>query len=255
MLNSADVKALLRARYCQPEWSIFFEVGLSTGSSSRYADAIAINLFTSHSHEIWGFEIKLSRSDWLSELKNPTKTEETSKYCNRWWIVAPSEVVKENEIPAGWGFLSVRDTGLRQTRMAEIINKPTQEVDRCFVAALLRRCGQQEEVDIASIIKERVMNCTKQHQKEINEIRSTYDRKYNSEIERIKSITKEIKDRTEIDLSTWRPTQYHLSVINLSKILIDKQSKIAEINNMASCITNAIKSIQGLNIVEKGELG
>lgn len=63
-MKTAEIKAALRAKFCAPEWAIMFEVGDGTGASqSRWADAVAMNLWPSRGLQIHGFEIKAHRSD------------------------------------------------------------------------------------------------------------------------------------------------------------------------------------------------
>lgn len=79
-------------------------------TAHRIADYIAIDKFPSH-QAMHGHEVKVSRSDWLSELRQPEKSEDWRRWCNYWWIVTTAGVVKPGEIPAGWGHLEVSKTG------------------------------------------------------------------------------------------------------------------------------------------------
>ena len=73
-MRAADVRAALARKFCAPEYALFYEVANATGSAAtRSADAIAMGLWPSRGLYLQGFEIKVSRSDWLSELKNPAK--------------------------------------------------------------------------------------------------------------------------------------------------------------------------------------
>lgn len=103
----------------------------------RYADAISMGLWPSRGLELHGFEIKVSRSDWLRELKDPAKAEAFGS-LDRWWIVAPKDMVKLEELPKGWGLLEWNGTALRQKRKAELREAPPR-LERGFVAAMLVR--------------------------------------------------------------------------------------------------------------------
>lgn len=52
-----------------------------------------------------GHEVKVQRSDWLRELRDPTKADAWRRYCDRWWLVATPGVAKPEEIPDGWGLI------------------------------------------------------------------------------------------------------------------------------------------------------
>lgn len=77
----------------------------------RTADAIAIDTWESKGLEIHGFEVKCSRSDWLTELKAPEKSEPFRAFCDRWWLVTSSkDIVKPGELPEGWGHMAIAPT-------------------------------------------------------------------------------------------------------------------------------------------------
>ena len=69
MSQANEIKALLHNKYAPPVYAFFTEVGSSTGFANRYIDAVAYSLYPSMHHEIHGFEIKVSRSDFLNEMK------------------------------------------------------------------------------------------------------------------------------------------------------------------------------------------
>lgn len=144
-MRTPDIKAALRARFCAPEWALFFEVADATGARhQRWADAVAMNLYPSRGLEVHGFEIKASRSDWLRELKNPEKSAPVQRYCDRWWIVAPAGVIAEGELPPTWGQYEAQPGGkLRQVVAAPKLE--AQPVTRDFIAAMLRRASAADE--------------------------------------------------------------------------------------------------------------
>lgn len=143
MFSSNDLKLLIEKRYDSTEWAVICEVADQTGGANRRADAMAFNLWPSRGLEIHGFEIKVSRSDWLSELKNPEKSQALQKFCNYWWIVTPQGIIKDDEMPVTWGHLEANDSGLRQK-----IKAPKLEpvpLNKPFMASLLRCVTTQTE--------------------------------------------------------------------------------------------------------------
>lgn len=132
----------LRERYAAPQYAIFFEVANGTGvHTSRYADAIAMSLFPSRGLDIYGFEVKTDRGDWLKELKTPKKAEAIAAYCDFWFVVTGDEkVALKAEVPRNWGLLVSRDGILKQVKGAERLD-PTP-IDRKFLGALLRRADE-----------------------------------------------------------------------------------------------------------------
>lgn len=156
MLRTPEIKAALRARFCEPEWALFFEVADATGvRQQRYADAVAMNLYPSRGLEINGFEVKASRQDWTRELKNPEKSAPVQRYCDRWWIVAPAGVIQVGELPPTWGQYEAQPGG----KLRQIVAAPKLEavpVTRDFVAAMLRRASSADEGVIEEMVRAKV---------------------------------------------------------------------------------------------------
>lgn len=76
-----------------------------------------------------GHEVKVSRGDWLRELQDPSKAAAWSRYCDRWWLVAPSGVARPDELPAGWGLMEVAGSGLRVTVQAPRLDPEPMPID------------------------------------------------------------------------------------------------------------------------------
>lgn len=155
MTTSADIRALLRKRYQHPEWALCFEVANATGANARrYADAVAMNLFPSRGLAIHGFEIKVSKQDYMSEIANPAKSAAVQQYCDHWWIVAPASAVDESLLPKTWGWLRVDGTKLVAAKQApEIEAKP---ITRSFMAALVRRANEADAGEVEKLVADRV---------------------------------------------------------------------------------------------------
>jgi len=135
--TESHITALLQERYSGQEWAYFPQLPNSTGGGTRSADGVAFNLFPSRGLEVLGFEIKVSRSDWLSELKKPEKSEAIQQFCDGWYIVAPADIVKLEELPKTWGLIIASETGLRIKVKAPELT-PNQ-MDRNFIASIMRR--------------------------------------------------------------------------------------------------------------------
>jgi hypothetical protein len=101
------------------------------------ADAVVIGNWPSSGYEIAGFEVKVSRSDWLNELKDPNKAEHIKKYCHRWWLViADMDMVKPGELPDGWGMKAVTNGYLKTIFEAPLLTPEPPDVG--FITALMR---------------------------------------------------------------------------------------------------------------------
>lgn len=202
MARTIDIKDALRDRYCSPEWATFLEVANGTGGHQRrYADAVSMNMYPSRGLEIHGFEIKISRSDWLRELKSPVKAESVFQYCDRWWLVAAENVLKDGELPVTWGHLEFKNGKLRQVTAAPKLAPVA--IDRSFMAALMRRSGQVGDEELRAIIEKETAGI---REREKNRV----DREIERRTERAARLAKradEIKELTGIDLESWVPAE------------------------------------------------
>lgn len=181
VLNTAHARQMLHKRYPAPEWALMQEVAPATGGGTRYADAVAINLWNSRGHSIHGFEIKVSRSDWLRELKQPEKAEDVFRFCDFWWILAPKGIVKDGELPPAWGLLELRESGITQVVKApQLAPVP---VTKEFFASLIRR--SHEQIDAIAERKQR---------EAVREAQADIDRRVASEVE---SAARKFREREE----------------------------------------------------------
>ena len=149
--TSADVRAALVLRYPSESHALMFEVAPRTGGGTRYADAVAVGLWASHGHAIEGFEIKVSRSDWLNELKQPEKSEPVARYCNRWWLTCTPGVAVADELPPGWGMLELQSGGTLRVKVQAAKKEPVP-VTLGFFASLIRRGAEPDNAVIQALV-------------------------------------------------------------------------------------------------------
>lgn len=114
-LAAHDLYLRLQGTFSPPAYITLEEVRDATGfDGHRTADAIAVSLYRSRGKAIWGFEMKVSRSDWLHELKQPEKAESIMRYCDYWALVVPNkDIVKPGELPATWGMYVAQKNRLK----------------------------------------------------------------------------------------------------------------------------------------------
>ena len=139
---STTVHAALAKRFPSPEWATFFEVRDAAGfNARRSADVVAMNTWPSRGLSVHGVEVKVSRSDWLRELKDPAKSASVQRFCDRWWLAAGDDkVAKIEEVPEAWGLLVLRGKALVQVKEAPPL--PAEPLTRGFVAMLLHKLGE-----------------------------------------------------------------------------------------------------------------
>lgn len=200
--TSADrVRLALRKRFCQPEWNLFFEVRDSTGfGGSTSADAVAMNCYPSRGMELWGMEIKVYRGDWLRELRDPAKSAPVQKYCDRWWIVAPGNVVNHDELPVTWGFMEVTDRHELKVRK-QAPELKAHPLTREFVASMLRGSARAGEAEISIAVEERTRELHGRIDAMVQQRSEEAIRDRHGAMEKLKAI----QAATGIDLATWKP--------------------------------------------------
>lgn len=111
MWTEASVtQAVIQARYPEP-WLCFpqFKPGTGFGKWAEKAwDLFAFHPWPSGGYERHVVEVKVSRADFLRELKDPLKRRAGLFYSTQFWFAAPKGVVKDvAEVPIHCGLLEV----------------------------------------------------------------------------------------------------------------------------------------------------
>jgi hypothetical protein len=187
MIYDADLYDALLLRFPRDEYVVLQEV--STVDGARRADAIAIALWASRGQEMHGFEVKASRSDWLRELKEPAKAEAMFNLCDRWWLLVTDEsIVKDGELPAGWGMLVLKGKQLRTVVKAPPLEPRMRPWS--FVVRLLRKSHEE-----AKLVEERLT--TSVRDKAYDEVRASVEKQHEDHLARLKSKYEEKLRRLE----------------------------------------------------------
>lgn len=149
-VTAGDLISALRERFSDKSgWVFMQEVSNATGSRiSRYADAMAMGIWKSNGIELHGFEVKISRSDWMRELDTLKKSSDFESVCHHWWLVSTPSVAKLEEIPVNWGWLKFGKTGRLTVAKRPVLNKECS-LNYDFFAAALRRANCKAPVGLA----------------------------------------------------------------------------------------------------------
>jgi hypothetical protein len=84
-----------------------------------------------------GHEVKVSRSDWLTELKDPTKAEFWVNHCHYFnLVVSDAAIVREDELPERWGLMVAHGRSVRVAVPA--VRRSAEPLPLSTQAALLR---------------------------------------------------------------------------------------------------------------------
>lgn len=121
-LTAGDICAALHRRYSRTsqgrpgEQYVCIEearAGAGFDGNQGRCDFLAINTWPSRGLELVGHEIKISISDWHSELTHPEKAERFARHCHHWFLVVPATLAARivREVPPAWGLIVVSATG------------------------------------------------------------------------------------------------------------------------------------------------
>lgn len=128
MTTASDMIDLLRAHYLpenRPAGGLFAPE-IASPNGKRRADLIWVptTIAGAHADCIVGHEVKVSRSDVIAELADPTKADPWAKYCTRWWlVVSDPQLIVGLDIPAAWGVMAP-PSGRRRRSMTILRQAP-----------------------------------------------------------------------------------------------------------------------------------
>ena len=144
LLNTQELIERLAKHFPSPTYGFITQVRSGTGSTNaRTADAMAMSLWPSRGLHLLGFEVKMSRNDWLNELKNPEKAEEIGKFCHEWYIVINDpDFIKDGELPINWGLIIPSGTGMKVVKKA-LYNQHAELPDYFMLAGIFRNIAEQ----------------------------------------------------------------------------------------------------------------
>ena len=169
-MKAEHIRNALRKRYAPQSHALLFEVAHLGHGSRRFADAVAVGLWPGAGHGVEGIEIKVSRSDFLTEMASPQKSGEVMQFCDLWWLACPAGMVRPDELPSGWGLLEYNPASgtVRVKKKAPPLSPAP--LSREFLAGLCRRhAGSDEDMSSQAIraeVDRRVGNAYRQMEEE-----------------------------------------------------------------------------------------
>ena len=143
-----DILELLQKQYSgSDQWAFFPRLRTGTGygkDCTQQLDAWCMQLWGEQSRIT--FEVKVSRSDFLSELKSPGKRRLGLMLSNEFYFVVPKGIVKPGELPIECGLKEVCGEDKIITRIAAPWRDsmpPTWH----FMASVARRIAKLEKLN------------------------------------------------------------------------------------------------------------
>ena len=211
------------------------------------ADVVIMGAWGSTNHDIQGFEVKVSRADWLNEVKKPNKNDAIKQYCNKFWLVIADEsMVKEGELPDDWGMMIASNGGLRVVKKAPKL-EPIP-ITNGFMAMMMR--SNQSPTIPMDVHNDQIKDLERQCAAE-------YKAKYSGLIDFIKEINKELGIKIDHDkynkkwyasINNW---EIQREVANGSSYLTPKQLSAAVKIVLGGKMTHVKYQLQSLNGIAK----
>jgi hypothetical protein len=164
-LTSAEIIKVLKYHYSDSrQFAVFEELRIGTGGREynrklgRYEpnnpeqriDLWVINCYKSKNFEKTAFEVKVSRSDFLAEIKNPHKRRQALELTNHFYFAAPRGLIKPDEIPEECGLVEIKEGSLLCRWVKKAPYREVGEPTWGFTAALARRIQKQMRLEVIS---------------------------------------------------------------------------------------------------------
>lgn len=112
-IKSSTIKTLLRLRHSEPigAWAFFDEfmpgIGMAQFGAGTRLDGWAMNVWPSNGYKTIAYEIKVSRSDFLRDIKDPGKRAWALTFTDEFYYVAPRHLISAKELPDDCGLIEV----------------------------------------------------------------------------------------------------------------------------------------------------
>ncbi len=246
-MTSDEIKTLLNEKYSDADKCLIaFEVNEGTGSSSgRRIDALAMHLWPSNDYKIIGFEIKVARSDWLNEMKQPEKSLAISQFCDEFYLVAPYGVLGIDELPKTWGYIQATSD-----RILTKIKAPKREpvsLDRPFMASFVRSLTRK--YSDKKLLTAQVEKAKEKLVKEIDDRNAHRIKRLEEEVGELRNTISEFNKQTGLTMSKWNFGSI-VHAVNALKVVDNREKYIKDITNKITCLENMIdhdkKSLESL---------
>lgn len=175
-MNASTILSTLADRYSRENCLFFPELRIGAGygkDAEQRIDAWVMFTYASKQFHRIAFEIKVSRSDFLGELRKPIKRRYALLLSNEFYFATPPGLIKPGELPPECGLIEVYESasdalsaqygntgdmyGLQQNRPGDRLwfkhpapYRDTHPPSWRFVAALVRRAMKETEPEGAT---------------------------------------------------------------------------------------------------------
>lgn len=119
-----------------------YEVAKDQTNMGGKIDVMILGLWKSKGLTVESVEIKISKSDFASELNAPEKSDWFWRHSDRFWLAAPAGLAGkiQHDVPAAWGVLAVAGNGCRVLRPAPL-NRDREPLPWEAIAGMVRNAS------------------------------------------------------------------------------------------------------------------
>ena len=144
-VTARELRNAIETKWTSPRYEVVHEVRNEAGfDATRSCDTMVMSTWPADGLLLQGIEIKVSRADFLKEVKDPWKAEAFSRYCDLWSLVVPNaDIVKPGELPEGVGLYILSKATLKcVTKPAK--RQKVEPLPRGMLALMLRRSRESQ---------------------------------------------------------------------------------------------------------------
>jgi hypothetical protein len=153
-MDSKQIHKALREMYAVAgDGSAYIEefragTGYQPGSE-RYLDAWVIGCYPSSGMVKTAIEVKISRSDFAREIKQPKKRDSALRISNLFYFAAPKGLIAEKDLPDECGLIEVDALTGKAAVTVEAPYRETCVPSWVFVASLARRAAKSSNAEVS----------------------------------------------------------------------------------------------------------
>lgn len=240
-LSTPALEGMLRAKYTRDKYALIFDVPDAVSlDQRRRIDALAFGCWASLGRSLEGFELKVSRADWLRELKQVDKADPFVALCDRFWLVtSDSSVAKMEEIPACWGWMAATKGGLRIQRPASKLPGCGDAFPRGFVIGVMRRLQDDllTSPDVAAHIEHKVKEIQDRQKSEVE----WASKRARDALERNQAAIKEFEEASGIPFSGYNMGDIGFIVGQLRKLGYGADGGLKTVSRMLEGQENSLR--------------
>lgn len=247
-MNSLTIAEALRRTYAAPRYATAFEVRNATGfSANRACDVLSLSLWPSDGMHLHGFEIKVSRSDWTRELKNPQKANDIARYCDFWSLACPPEIcpLDDATLPEAWGLFHW--DGKKLKRVKKPAKRNPKPLDRGFLAAILRANVESVQHMVPrDAIQQEIRTATERAIEDATRRVKCEQERQSKELSRLQQMIAEFEREAGIRFGDWqyRPSEIGKAAKWLANGELEGHREVlADAAERAECSAKAIREL------------